>query len=94
MNPLPPVEVFDDAESDVPATHIDIPVLEDPAPVAAGIARGSNKRRNAIFLGLALATVCATWLALNMPLENVIPENWQAEPKSITGQEPIAGNDS
>lgn len=96
MNPLPPVELSDDDDLKTQPSDLDIPVLEDPVDVVPGKAPTTKKKRNALILGLALAAVCATWLAANTPmqLQNVLPDNWQAELKSMTGQDPVARNDS
>lgn len=96
MNPLPPVELSENDDFESQSSGLDIPVLQDPVAVVPGKAPSTKKKRNAVILGLALAAVCATWLAANMPmeLENVLPDNWQADFKSMTGQDPVARNDS
>jgi len=103
MYPLPPVEFTDvDGDSNMAmATDMNIPKLEDPEPVTPGKSRRSKRfggfsisRRNGMLLGISLVAVVATWAALNLPIQDVLPDNWQAQLKALNGKDGIAGNGS
>jgi len=105
MYPLPPVEFTDvDGDSNMAMNmdmNMEIPKLEDPEPVTPGKSRGSKRfaafsisRRNGMLLGISLVAVVATWAALNLPIQDVLPDNWQAQLKALNAKDGIAGNGS
>lgn len=92
MNALPPVLISEDEVAS--NTSMQIPVLEDPEQVIDTGSSNNKKRRNAIFIGAALAVVAGSWLALNMPLQKTVPDNMQVESDSMNNKNSVAGNGS
>jgi len=99
MYPLPPVELAEPEGNN--SVAIEIPVLEDPEPVIPGKARDAKRfgslsisRRHGVLLGIGLFAIAATWAVMNIPLHDVLPDNWQAQLKALNGSEGVAGNDS